>query len=175
MKQIFVNIGVERGLFGFVKSFMKQRFKERLWEFMPDKTECGDNWPKVNAAFATAVLMLAKIWDNPDCLSLVARTIRVLISFNSDYSTWKVEIAPYGFGPQLHEEHPDFNSFAEKEKSQIFEKYGFTEEEPPKKFEVSYGGRKTIMSGEQLNNFNKDMDARYPYKWPENSRAREVE
>ena len=73
---------------------------------------------------------------------------------------------PYGIGIPLQESHPDFNSFAEKEKNQIFEKYGFIEEEKlPKQFEVSYGGRKTIMNEEQLRNFHDDIIKQQPCSW----------
>ena len=166
MKQIDVKLGVECWLFGVVKSFEKQHFAERLYARMPDKTEYGDNEASVKDAFATAINMLFKIWNNKTWLSLVAKTIHVLITFSSDYSTWKVGVEPYGCGPYLEESHPDFNSFFEKEKNKIFEKYGFPEEKkPPKKFEVSYMGRKTIMDEEQYNNFQKEIIEMYPRSW----------
>lgn len=176
MKQIYANLDVVRGLFGAPKSFMKQQFKKRLWAFMPDKEECGDNWPKVNAAFATAVLMLDKIWDDPTRLSLVVHSIRVLISFSSDYSTWKVEMLPYGiFRHGIEEAHPDFGSFIEKEENQILEKYGFAEEnKPPRKLEVAYRGRKTIMDEKQYDAFLKDIIKMYPKSWHVMTSIREV-
>lgn len=175
MKQIYVKLDVLCGFFGFVKSFEKQQFKKRLYEYLPDKTEYGDNWPEVNAAFATAVLMLDKIWGDPTRLSLVEQTIEVLISFNRDYSTWKVDVWPYGGGFPLEKSHPDFTSFAKKEENNIFEKYGFAEEKkPPRKIEVAYMGRKTIMDEKQYNDFLKDIIKMYPKSWHAITNIREV-
>ena len=176
MKKVYVKLDVERGLFGFIKSFEKQQFEKRLYANMPDKTEYGDNEAEVKDAFATAFNMLYKLWNDSKCLSLVGENIRVLINFKSDYSTWKVEISPYGFGPILEEAHPDFASFVEKEKNQIFEKYGFKEEKkPPKKFEVAYRGRKTIMDEEQFDKFRKEIVELYPKSWYAMTSIKEVE
>ena len=175
MKQIFANLDVKCWPFGIVKSFEKQHFDDRLYRLKPDKSEYGDNWDHVQDAFGTAIAMLHKIWNKPTCLSLVARTIRVLISFNSDYSTWKVDIDPYGIGPSIQKAHPDFNSSIEKEDNQILEKYGFADEKkPPKKFEVAYRGRKTIMDENQFDDFLKDIVKMYPRSWQVMTSIREV-
>lgn len=175
MKQIYVNLGVVRGLFGFPKSFEKQQFEERLYAHFPDKTEYGDNEYSVKDAFGTAINMLFKLWNNKTCRSLVAQTIPVMISFNSDYSIWRVDMDPYGNGTPLQEAHPDFSSFFEEEKNKIFEKYGFAEEKkPPKKFEVAYGGLKTIMNEEQLRNFLNEIIKMYPRSWHMMSSIKEV-
>ena len=175
MKQVFANLSVERGLFGFVKSFEKQHFEERLYRLMPDKSEYGDNEASVKDAFGTAINELFRIWNNKTFRSLVGRTIQVLISFSNDYSTWKVDTEAYGFGPPVPTTHPDFNSYADKEENKIFEKYGFKEEKkPPKKFEVAYRGRKTIMDDEQYHNFLKDIMEMYPRSWHMMTCIREV-
>lgn len=176
MKQIFMNISVARGLFGFVKSFEKQHFEERLYRRMPDKSEYGYNEESVKDAFGTVINELFRVWNDKTRRSLVGRTIMVLISFNDDYSLWKVDMDAYGCGTPVPTAHPDFNSFAEKEQNKIFEKYGFKEEKkPPKKFEVFYMGRKTIMSDEQLKDFRKDMISMYPRSWHMMTSTREVE
>jgi hypothetical protein len=164
MKEIYVNLDVERGFFGFPKAFEKQHFDDRLYRLKPDKSEYGDNWDSVQEAFGVAVAMLHRVWNNPNWLSLVHNTVRVLISFNSDYSTWKVDMAPYGI--RLQEKHPNFDSSIEKEENQIFEKYGFPKKEPIK-YEVSFRGRTTIMNEEQFEAFHKDIVATYPSTWPE--------
>lgn len=175
MKQIFVNLGVARWPFGFVKSFKKQHFEETLYRFMPDKSEYGDNEASVKDAFGTAINELFRIWNHKTCRSLVANTVWVLISFSSDYSVWKVDVEAYGFGPPIPTVHPNFNSFAEKEENKIFEKYGFKEEKKPsKKFAVAYRGRKTIMDEEQYNNFIKDIIEMYPCSWHMMTRVEEV-
>lgn len=166
MKEIFANISVARWPFGFVKSFEKQHFEERLYRLMPDKSEYGVNEASVKDAFATAINELYRVWNNKTCRSLVANTVRVLIIFSNDYSVWKVDVETTGFGPPIPMIHPDFNSFAEKEENKIFEKYGFKEEKkPPRKFAVTYMGRKTIMGEEQYDNFLNDIIEMYPRSW----------
>lgn len=176
MKQVYVKLDVVYGFFGFVKPFEKQQFEKRLYAIMPDKSEYGANESVVKDAFATAINMLYRIWNDSTRRSLVAQIIEVLISFNNDYSTWKVDVWPYGGGLPLEERHPDFTSFAEKETNQIFEKYGFAEEKkPPKKFAVAYMGRKTIMDEKQYDDFIKDIIKMYPKSWYEMTRSIKVE
>lgn len=143
---------------------------------MPDKTEYGDNAASVMEAYDVALTMLYKLWDNPTRLSRVPKTIRILISFNSDYSTWMVEIYPYILGLPLRETHPDFKSSVEKEENQIIEKYGFVaEKQPEKKYEVFFRGRSVVMSEEQLDNFRKDVIAMYPNNWADKFSFKVVE
>lgn len=176
MKQVFANLDVKCWPFGIVKSFEKQHFDDRLYRLKPDKSEYGDNWDTVQEAFGLAIAMLHRIWNNPTSLSLVARTVRVLISFNNDYSTWMVEVAPYGFGPHQRETHPDFKASVEKEENQIIEKYGFVaEKQPEKKYEVFFRGRSVVMSEEQLDNFRKDIVAMYQHDWFDKFSFKEVE
>lgn len=175
MKQVFANLSVERGLFGFVKPFEKQHFDDRLYRLKPGKSEYGDNWDTVQEAFGLAIAMLHRVWNNPTSLSRVARNVRVLIGFNNDYSTWMVEVAPYGFGPPLRETHPDFKSSVEKEENQIIEKYGFVSEKHPEKYEVFFRGRSVVMGEEQLDDFRKDIIEMYPNNWADKFSFKVVE
>lgn len=160
MREIYLRLGIERGLFGFAKSFEKQRFAERLYEHLPDKAEYGDNGESVMEAFDVAINILYKEWHTSSHLSS-KRFVHVLINFNKDYSTWKVLITTFDKDFQM--KHEDFDSSIKQEENQILEKYGFVAEEPSeKKHEVSFRGSKKIMSEEQYEDFIKDVSTIYP-------------
>lgn len=171
MKEVFVNLRIERGLFGYPKSYEKQGFETTLYRFMPDKKEYGDNFNTVKEAFDAALAMLFAVWITPNQLKRVHGNVRVLITFSEDYSTWQVDMAPYGI--HLQEKHKDFDSYIAQEENKIFEKYGFVK--PPEKFEVSFRGRKSIMNKEQLNEFHKEMVNSHPGTWAELYVARTLE
>lgn len=160
MREIYLKLGIERGLFGFAKPFEKQRFENTLTRFMPDKTEYGDNEASVMQAFETTIDMLHKEWRHFSHLPS-KRFVHVLINFNKDYSTWKVKITT--FDKEFQEKHPDFDYSIIQEEKQILEKYGFVPEEPPeKKYEVRFRYYKKIMSKEQYKDFIKDLGIIYP-------------
>lgn len=160
MREIYLKLGIERGLFGFAKPFEEQRFAERVYEHLPNKTEYGDNEASVMQAFETTIDILHNEWRHFSHLSS-KRLVHVLINFNKDYSTWKVKVTT--FDKEFQEKHPDFDSSIIQEEKQILEKYGFVPDEPPEtKYEVKFRYYKKVMSKEQYKDFIKDLGMIYP-------------
>lgn len=165
MKSARRTLTVKLGFFGSPKPLHKQSFVDDISELVLKVHKSAEGHDNLRArsvideAGAATISLINGIWDDPCKLEHVCSYLNVEFNFNNDYTDWlvKVEYGSFPFLRVVHEQSPNYGKAIEEERKELFERYGFKDEVDSRIWIVSFRGKHTEMTSDELKKFRKEF------------------